>query len=445
MSNVPVAIRAALEPQVNLIPPEIAGRKAQGRRTGFIVLAFVALLGLIIAATYIAGTVRNSAQATLAQSVAEKAQIETEIASYQYVIDAQTELANATNARLYVGAAEVQWDPMLQSLQDALPEGTTIDTLDWTPTSIDSEASTGEAAIFSVPDVGSIAISGQSLNAIDIPQLQDALDDVPGLARARVMTVVPVQPSDGPLFWTFSASVRITFDALSGHFTDDWLANRDFVRTGSFFSDQVTAAQADLAAGQAEVVAGVSGATGRVSDALQRIGDNEAWLAQANALGAVYKADVDAASAAQAKVVAATGGSDADVAAAQDALTAAQASLTTHRDALNAFTKAALRYAGAVRAVSDEQARIAAADATVSTTQAAVVSAQAAVVAKTEGAAAALVAAQADKAAADAALLKEKALLPDLEAAVTTAKSDLASAATEAAKVAPVSTSGSNS
>jgi len=445
MSNVPVAIRAALEPQVNLIPPEIAGRKAQGRRTGLIILAFVALLGLIVAATYIAGTVRNSAQATLDQSVAEKAKIETEIASYQYVIDAQTELTNATSARLFVGAADLQWDQMLQNIQGALPAGTKIDTLKWSPTTIDSATNTSVAAVFSVPDVGSIAIAGQSLNAIDIPQLQDSLDAVPGLARARLLTVVPVQPSDGGLIWTFTATVRVTFDALSGHFTDDWLANRDLVRSTTFFSDQVSRAAADLAAAQAEAVAGVSGAAGRVGDALKSVGENQASLAQAKALGALYKADLDAASKAQAAVLAATGGAGADVKAAQDVLTAAQASLATHRDALNAFTKVALKYAGAVRAVSDEQARIAAADAKVTTAQAAVTTAQAAVVAKTQGAAAALVAAQADKAAADAALVAEKALLPDLEAAVTSAKSELVAAAAEAAKVAPVPTSGSDS
>ena len=154
MSNVPVAIRAAIEPQVNLIPPEIAGRKAQGRRTGLIVLAFVALLGLIVAATYLAGTVRSSAQATLDKSVAEKARIETEIASYQYVLDAQAELANATGARLYAGAADVQWDPMLRNIRAALPQGTTIETMEWAPTTIDSATTTRVAPVFSAATTG---------------------------------------------------------------------------------------------------------------------------------------------------------------------------------------------------------------------------------------------------------------------------------------------------
>lgn len=445
MSNVPAAIRAAIEPQVNLIPPEIAGRKAKDRRTGLIGLAFVGLLAVIVAATYVAGTVRNAAQDTLDQSVAEKTRIETEIASYQYVVDAQAELVNATSARLFVGAADLQWTPLLVDIANALPADTTIVTFGWTPTSIDSAAPALATGAFARPDVGSIAISGESANAIDIPAMQDALDTVPGLARARVLTVVPVQPSDGGLLWTFTAQIRITYSALSGHFTEEWLAARGLLRSSDFFAAQIASATADLAAAQADPTAGVQGATDRVADAQQRIAKNEAWTAQVKALGALYTADLDAASKAQADIAAAQGGTNDELAAAQDALTAAQASLATHRDALNAFTKVALRYASAVRAVSDDEARIAAGEAKVATAEAAVVSAQAAVDAKTEGAAAALAAARTDKDAADAALLVEKALLPDLEAAVTTTETDLAVAAAEAAMVAPVPTKGSGS
>jgi hypothetical protein len=445
VSNVPAAIRAAIEPQVNLIPPEIAGRKAQGRRTGFIVLAFVALLGLIVAATYLAGTVRDSAQATLGKSLDEKARIETEIASYQYVIDMQAQLTNATSARLYAGAADLQWEPLLVDITNALPTGTKIITLGWAPTTIDSVTAVPDSAAFTVPDVGSIAISGQSEHAVDIPAMQDALDQVPGLARARVLTVVPVQPSTGGLIWTFTAEVRITYSALSGHFTDDWLASRGLQRSSSFFAKEVADANADLVVARADAAAGLPGAASRVGDALQRVGKNQGWADQAKALGVLYLADLDKVSKAQADVSATQGGTSEEVKAAQDALVAAQTSLATHRDALNAFTKVALKYADEVRAVNDEQARIAAAAARVAASEAGIVSAQAAVVAKTDGAAAALTAAQADKDAADAALLAERALLPDLEAAVTTTETDLVAAAVEAAKVAPVSTQGSGS
>lgn len=444
MSSVPSAIRAATEPQVNLIPPEIAGRKAQGRRTGLIVLAFVALLGLIVAATFLAGTVRNAAQARLDESVAEEARIQAEIASYQYVIDAQTELANATSARLYAGAADLQWQPLIADINEVLPAGTTIVTLGWSPTTIDSAASDPLFAVFAVPDVGWIAISGQSATAVDVPALQDALDQVDGLARARVLTVVPVQPSDGGLFWTFTAEVRITYSRLAGHFTEEWLANRDLLQSSAFFAQEIADANADLASAQADAAAGAPGATGRVGDALQRIGKNEAWAAQVEALGDLYQADLDGVYEAQADVAASEGGTNEEVKAAEDALAAVQASLITHRDALNAFTLVALRYADAVSAVSDAEDMVLWAAAKVTTAEAAVANAQAAVVAKAEGAAAALAVATAEKESADAALLDAKAVLPELESAVTATESDLVAAATTAAAVAPVPTEGSD-
>ena len=47
MSAVPASIKAAAEPQVNLLPPEVEAKRAQGRQRGMMGLAFVVFLGML--------------------------------------------------------------------------------------------------------------------------------------------------------------------------------------------------------------------------------------------------------------------------------------------------------------------------------------------------------------------------------------------------------------
>lgn len=104
MNTVPSSIKAALEPQVNLLPQEVEARRARGRQRGLIGFAFFVFLLLLAGGVYWASAQESAAKKDLQAAIDEGAALQVEIDAFQDVVDLQTELKNAGDARTFVGA-----------------------------------------------------------------------------------------------------------------------------------------------------------------------------------------------------------------------------------------------------------------------------------------------------------------------------------------------------
>jgi len=225
MAAVPSSIKAPREPQVNLVPPEVAGRKARNRRVGVIGLTLVLFLMGAIAAGVWAQGVESNAKDKLAAAKADGEELTAKIAKYEYVVQAQTAFESATDASIIAGASEIQWATMTRDIQKRLPMTVNITSITWNPTTLGSSGD-ADTSPFAVPDVGSIDIVAQTDTWQTAVDLAPALSTVPGLTRPNVLSIVPVD-QNGRIVYSVVVNARLTYLALSGHFQPWWNAMRD--------------------------------------------------------------------------------------------------------------------------------------------------------------------------------------------------------------------------
>ncbi|MBN2177016.1 MAG: hypothetical protein JW722_05090 [Demequinaceae bacterium] len=222
MNAVPASIKAASEPQVNLLPPEVEARRARGRQKGFIAFAFVAFLAVLGFAVYWFSAQEAAAQEELTKAVKEGEALQAQIDDYQYVVDLEAELQNARNARTYVGSTEFAFARIISDVNNALPTGTRIETMSWKITSIATD--TPEALDpLAVPDIGEVVIRGVMTTYVTGAALEEALNSVPGLARARIVSEQRQEGEGGSVTYVFEGSARVTALAFSGRFGSVWL------------------------------------------------------------------------------------------------------------------------------------------------------------------------------------------------------------------------------
>jgi hypothetical protein len=416
MSAVPASIKAPLEPQVNLLPPEVTARRAKGRQRGLILFGFVVFLVLAAASVYLASSQEASAKRERDKEVAIGVDLQAQIDAYQYVLDVQAELARVTSARTYVGSTEIEWGDLLREIQANLPMGMVLNSITWSSSSI-LQVVDPEASLFAQPDIGSLKINGQMATYVTSSQLEEYLNRVPGLARATVSTITRTQnSSNGVVTYTFDASVRITALALSGRFGAEWIIAdaRDQAVNVLRNNEAVARAYLDVVMeandGNLEAPSVIE-ATAALDLAT---GDLEEFLALQSILET-----------AEAGVVAA----EASVAAGEEGAEQALADATEARDAivsaLGQLTAVVRKWNDATSDLSTIESRIAAATTLVASSETAVAEAQVAVAEGTSGAAEALVMAQDALTAAQATLVEEQSYGPDAEAAVTTARAEV--------------------
>lgn len=265
MSAVPSSIKAAHEPQVNLLPPDVAQRRAAGKQRSYILLGLVAFIAAAIGVAFLAGSGVASAKAELARVQAQGADLQAQIDSYSHVAAVMTELDSARRARTFVGSTEILWADFFALFAVALPDGATIDNLTWTASDIFAVADSGDGP-FSVPDLGSVEIDGKLPSYISGADIEDALNAVPGLARARISTVAR-EDNEGAIQYSYTGSVRLTALALSGRFSDEWQASWARFSAQLALSKSSEAAAAQLATAQAALEAGEPGASADVAAA----------------------------------------------------------------------------------------------------------------------------------------------------------------------------------
>ncbi len=221
MNPVPASVGAPRSPQVNLLPPDVAERRAASRTRRVIVALVILFMVGVVGIWFFTFTLRQAAEQALADEQAITTQKQTELATYAYLTPLRAQVDNALLARAAAGQADVLWADQLNAFLGAFPESTKLDQLLVSPTTPMAPYTT-DGTLFGGIDVGSVSFSGTSTEPLDITALQNAIDALPGFERSSIdsVSLAPEADAAGPL-WSYSGTVRVTINALSGRVTTE--------------------------------------------------------------------------------------------------------------------------------------------------------------------------------------------------------------------------------
>ena len=216
IAAVPPSIGAPPSPQVNLLPPEIAARRSQGRIKALIVVVFGLFLLAIAAAYLLVVGMRTAAEDQLQAENDRRVLLQAELASYGYINDLADTYENSVAAREWAGSTDIDWATHLAALLSAAPDGVTF--VDMTMAQgTPAGAIATDATAFAIPDMGSVVFTGRAESPEFTAALIEAFDALPGFSDTWV-EAKQIQANDetNTVYWEYTGATRITYSALSG-------------------------------------------------------------------------------------------------------------------------------------------------------------------------------------------------------------------------------------
>jgi Tfp pilus assembly protein PilN len=159
--DIRVGLRYAV-PRVNLLPPEIAQRRAL-RRAQFGAGGVAMLAVAAVAFGYVVATGQvHSAQSSLDGANAQRQGLQTQVGRYQYVTDTQAKVeARQQMLRLAMGG-EVQWSHFLNDLSVSTPDNVWLKTVSVVP---GTSPATGSAPVPAAPSGTATPAAGGTTTA----------------------------------------------------------------------------------------------------------------------------------------------------------------------------------------------------------------------------------------------------------------------------------------
>lgn len=227
MSSIPAQYKVPPRPQVNLIPPEVAARRAKSqRRVMFSLLAFI-VVGAIVAGYLWLNTFIHADEARAQAEQQRTAELQAELASLSEVDAVKAKLANADSARKTAAAIEFFWPLILSAVDGAVPDDARIESFTFSAPDFGGDPP-GPGSAFDIPGVAGITLT------VDVPaasyaiDLENRLNAVPFFDRARATQVWAVRDSgegggEGAIVsYLVEISVTVTYDALMMRHSDLW-------------------------------------------------------------------------------------------------------------------------------------------------------------------------------------------------------------------------------
>ncbi|WP_062306212.1 PilN domain-containing protein [Demequina subtropica] len=215
MNPVPESVKAPQAPQVNLLPPEIEARRTQGRAKGLLAFALLALAVVLGAAWFWFHSERVAAEDALAAEEARTPELQAELASYDYINGVAADYKNALLARAWAGATDVEWAAQVDALMEVFPKGVALTSMQVTPAT-PYGAVADDGTVFAQSDMGAITFAGSSSEPVDVADLIEQIDGLPGFTGTWIdtETIASVEGQNDP-YYEYSGSVRVTYNVLS--------------------------------------------------------------------------------------------------------------------------------------------------------------------------------------------------------------------------------------
>mgnify|MGYP006345050185 CR=1 FL=1 len=202
-------------PRVDLMPPEVAQRRADRRAQWWVIVALVAVAGLAVVGTALAAFSNTIAQANLMTAQAQTEMLLAQQQEYAEVSGLLSSIALAEQATVTGTASEVLWLDAQREVLSVLPVGASVTTLAgtsdaaWTTTML-------PAGPLRQPRVASFTINVTTTTLDDVAAYLRALENLEIVADA---TADSVQVSVG---YVTIMTVNIDPIALSLRFTDEY-------------------------------------------------------------------------------------------------------------------------------------------------------------------------------------------------------------------------------
>lgn len=214
MSTHTLAARTDIKlPSVNLLPPEIAEarrtRRAQAAMSAAVLLAVAVVGGLY----YQAHRDVREGQATLAAAHAEQARLQGQVRSYRGVAEVQAELSARAALLAEAMGQEIQWSGYLNDLSLKIPANV------WLTSMTASQGTSGVTPVGAgAPTIGTITFGGTAFTHDDVATWLDGLATEKGYTNPYFTSSSEAQTA-GRNTVTFSSTVQLTPDALSGRYS----------------------------------------------------------------------------------------------------------------------------------------------------------------------------------------------------------------------------------
>ncbi|MDQ6650896.1 MAG: PilN domain-containing protein [Actinomycetota bacterium] len=218
-TSVQTLTRPALLPRVNLLPPEIAQRVRLRKLQGGMLAAVVVAVG-IVAALYVGATTnKNTARQQLSVQQVEQSKLQGQVAQLQNVSAVYAQVA-AREAMLRTAMGqEVQWSHYLNDLSLSMPNNVWLTSFSVAQTgSAGTTAAPAASAGAPDPGIGRVTVAGVGLAHPDVANWLESLAKEKGYSNPYFSNSTEGLIGTRKTV-TFSSTVTVTKDALSGRYT----------------------------------------------------------------------------------------------------------------------------------------------------------------------------------------------------------------------------------
>lgn len=211
-----VGLGAPLQPQVNLLPPEIRARRSLGRLKMWLGVALLAVLVVAAGGVVWAMSVENRANEQRQAVQDDIAEILAEQAKYSEVPTIKRALADTVAARDLVMSTEVLWAEFLGSIQATIPANVRL--IDMT-TSLPGpfSAETPSSNPLDPPAVGAVVFNGRASVLPDLADWMDRLAIIPGVVGVSFESA-DLMDDEGVIGYDISVTVQVDATVQSHRF-----------------------------------------------------------------------------------------------------------------------------------------------------------------------------------------------------------------------------------
>jgi Tfp pilus assembly protein PilN len=201
------ALGTYVVPKVNLLPPEIAERKAQ-RRSYVIMGGSVVAAIVVVVFAYVGQAARVSdAKQALADAQEQDAKLKRERIAVQHIQDVYNNVDAHEALLAQAQSTRVRWSRFLHDLQTTIPDRVWLDTFTATVTPGSPSGTPGTGVL--APGVGTVVMNGSAYEHDDVAAWLDSLTKVKGYRDPYFNSSTVVEPS------TTAPGARTTVDFVS--------------------------------------------------------------------------------------------------------------------------------------------------------------------------------------------------------------------------------------